>query len=133
MSRQVYAYAVCLVAIIALLFAVPRTLKAWFDYHDPLHVKQPSSDSDVSSFEAFLADVEKRLGSREFYRWQDDHSKDRGWAVYVATRDAWIGKASFEARRDLISNTTLAVIALLLFISHWGMTRKNRTNAEILG
>ena|SRR2546429_530792 len=127
MSRQTYAYAVCLIALVALLFAVPRIINAWSDQREPLRVKQPSSEPDVSSFDVFLADVEKRLGPREYYHWQLEHDKDRGWAVYVATRDAWISKVQFEARRALISNGTLGVIAILLFVSHLRIAQKAKT------
>src|SRR6266567_4212501 len=104
MNRQTYAYAVCLAAVIALLITIPRAIGAALDYRDPLHVKQPASEVELGTFEAYKEDVARRKNAAEFFRWLDADKYHDPARDYEAARNERVGLVQLEARRSVISN-----------------------------
>lgn len=128
MNRQSYAYAVCLVALVAGLYALPKTVDAILSYRNPLSVVQPVSDLDVSTFEKFRFDLETKLQHEAFLQIEYDHlDKDGGWNLYLAARDARIQQVRDRSRTTAFAYGILVSIAAVLFLTHLKMARRSKT------
>jgi hypothetical protein len=116
-----------LLALIAILIALPRLVGAWTDYRNPLLVRSLASEPDVFSLEAYRASVEQRLSPREFFLWDEEH-KDGGRKVFEATQNSHVSTVRAQAHRALLANGSLAALGLILLAFHWRMAvRTNRS------
>src|ERR1051326_8789402 len=112
MTRQSYAYGVSLVCVIAVLYALPNTIRALGDYRFPLAVPQAASDLDVTSFEKFRLDLQTKLSRDAFRQIEWDHlDKDGGWQLYTAARNARVAQVRAKAGVNALAYGILTSIA----------------------
>lgn len=124
MIRQIYAYAVCLAAVVAMMIAVPRLVGAALDFSDPLHAKQPASIPDLSSLEGYRVSVERKVGQHQWEVWDYNHQADKGAKEYELTRQDILDSVRAESKRHIITSSVSIALALLLFVSHWLLARR---------
>jgi len=119
--RAIYAYAVCLVAIITLLLSVSGLVSSVMDLRDPLHANDYRwSGHDLSSFEMFKVSVltsPQRFGESTVPTWIPDDDTLR--AMYDTARDEHSRNIVHDASQKLITHAILLVVSVLLFGVHW--------------
>ena len=126
---QLYGYTVCL---IALIWALVSTISI---VENALSVSAPElrgtsefnwMEPSVTSFEAFRAtyDRARRMGADPRDTQLDTVPEPELRRRYEALRADRIGRARFEARRELITGTLSLAIAVALFAFHWRWVRR---------
>ncbi|SYZ74511.1 hypothetical protein TRIP_C90139 [Candidatus Zixiibacteriota bacterium] len=124
---MIYGYAVCLVAIITLLIAIPNMVNSIIDLGDPIHsggFYSPAKQPSLASFENYKMDVlstpqsEGKTGVTAYV--PDDQTLR---AMYEAARDDKIASALHIARRTIVVFGLLTIISALLFIIHFRWMR----------
>jgi hypothetical protein len=123
---QLYGYAVCLIALIIVLFTVPSLIENLFHLRDPLQAENESEPA-LSSFDAYKATYERSRSSfprEEAAAPRPVPSDAELRKAYEALRVDRIERNRFEARRSLISEVLLLVLAVGLFFGHWRWLRR---------
>lgn len=128
--RQWYGYTVCLIAIVTGLICVSGVLDRAFDLSDPLAQENPYSAS-LYSFAAYQADMsgDSRLPGQGQTA-SDTTSAATLRAQYEALRADRIAQLRFVARKGLVTDVILLVIAVALFVTHWRWLRQFATSEE---
>src|SRR6266576_392194 len=130
---QVYGYAVCFIAVVAMLFAVKQVVDAVFDLRDPIRAEGGGygrMGGPLTSFEVYKVSVRHQMAMRPYsgpmpigagpsQAPADTLSDAELRRLYDAEREAAIGNVGFRASRSLVSNLLLIVIAGILFGVHW--------------
>jgi len=125
---QVYGYAVCFIAVIAMLFSIKQVFDAAIDLSDPVRAGGGFGrmGRPMTNFEVYKMAVrrEQRFapmqGSPVPARANSDTLSDVDLRkMYDAEREDAIGNAKFRASRSLVGNLLLIILAGVLFGIHW--------------
>jgi hypothetical protein len=119
--RHLYGYTVCLVAVVTALISINGAVRNVIDLSDPLRAASNYGD-DLSSFDAWLA-------SRT--RFSSEANRDTATAPtlqrrFDALKESKIAEQRFRARKELIAQVILLVVAVALFATHWRWLRRWR-------
>jgi len=123
---QIYAYTVCVVAIVTVLICVSTLVSAVLDLGDPLHAGwTPSGSPSLASFENYRADILKSAP-------KDAEAAKAGYvldektlrAMYDAAKNDKIQNVRHESNRSITISTILIVICAVLFVLHWRWAKK---------
>ena len=129
---QAYGYAVCLIAVITLLFSTKGIIDAAFDLSTPIRADRYGMGINITSFESYKRERGERTGSmrpvpgpdgtstQQPVRYSDDELRK----MFEDDRTNHIENVRFRAMRSLVSNLLLIVIALGLFVTHWRWLRR---------
>ena len=126
---QLYGYTVCLVSVITILFTVPSIVDNLFQLRQPLYTTDrfPGFEPTLASFDAYKATYDRTRRSAQppgdstsSVRPSDDELRKQ----YEALRAARIDENGFQARRQLIREFLLLVLASGLFLGHWRWLRR---------
>ena len=121
--RQWYGYIVCLIAVITGLLTVTGALNNAFDLSSPLAAEGPF-DQSLTSFDSYMATRTPRYLPPDQRSEQDTASSATLHARYEALRADRITQRTFAARKGLVTDLIVLVIAIALFTSHWRWLRK---------
>lgn len=132
---QIYGYAVCLIAVVTLLFAGARFVDATFDRANPLQstdYRYGPYDAALTSFEAFRATYPRgtELPMRPVPSTAGEPSPGDTLTTaelrqrYEALRTERTVRVEYGAMRSLVKNGFLILLAIGLFLSHWLWVRE---------
>jgi hypothetical protein len=127
---EVYGYLICLVSVIAILITSGGIIQALIDIGHPYQSREfNTQSSSLVSFDNYI--LTKRQAS-----WTDTISqKIIGDTVtlrsmYEAERKSLVEKVNHRIRRDIVVNSSLLFLSVLLFVFHW-LWLKNLFSTEI--
>ena len=116
--RQWYGYTVCLVALITALISLAGVVNNAFDLSSPL---SDSYGTSLTSFEAYKSTRSVSSSPSPV----TDAVSDSGLHVrYEALRADRIVQRSFRARKGLVTDIVLLLVAIGLFGTHWRWLRR---------
>lgn len=122
--QQIYGYAVCLVAIIAMLISVPNLFQAALAHRNPIQAgaERYSGEPSLNSFEAYQATYTR--GDRGGVQQQGAAAGDTTSVAglrrrYEVLRADRIARVSFETEQRMLINALVLVLGALLFATHW--------------
>lgn len=129
--QQLYAYAVCLVAVVTTLITLPGMLDALSRRQAPFQSEQffgGESSVIAETFESHkvvnpgyrYVQRPGTFGERTVY---DTLSEEQARQRYELRRAERITKVRHETTRELLSDLVLLGVALALFIGHWRWLR----------
>jgi len=130
---QSYGYAVCFIAVVAMLFATKQVVDAAFDLSDPIRAEGGGygrMGGPLANFEVYKVTVQHQMAMRPYGGPMpagvgpsqvpaDTLSDAELRRLYDAEHEAAIGNVHFRASRSLVSNLLLIVVAGVLFGIHW--------------
>jgi hypothetical protein len=125
-GAQIYAYSVCIVALITFLISVTTLVNAFIDLQDPLHVFgwAPGGPS-LASYENYKMDIlkssQKGNESSQASYVPDDQTLR---AMYEAARADRIQSVKHQSNKSIIVGSLLIFICVILFVTHWRWVRK---------
>jgi hypothetical protein len=123
---QIYAYTVCVVAIITVLICVPALVSAILDLGDPLHAGwTPAGTPSLASFDNYKADILKSA-PKEAEAAKAGYVLDEQTlrAMYEAAKNDKIQSVRHESNRTITISSILILICLVLFVTHWRWAKK---------
>lgn len=131
---QLYGYTVCLVALLTVLTTLPGMVDSLFMLSDPTQeTSRFGVGSSLGSFESYKASQQRPQEVRPPgvppSAPEAPLTEEQLRAQYSALRADQIAANRFEARRSLVRNGILLLLALSLFAGHW---RWLRSRAEPL-
>jgi hypothetical protein len=132
---QLYGYIICLVALVTIIFTLPRFIDNVFRLSDPLQ-SDAGYEPALSSFEAYKATYARSRGPvpREEGAAAGAPPTDAELRKgYDALRADRLARGRFEARRSLVSQGLLLVLSLGLFVGHWRWLRRLSAGPAALG
>ena len=118
--RQIYGYAVCLVAVVTALLSVSSLVNNALDLSDPV-ASTGRYDDAYASFEAYQASG-RQLGPRTVDGEGapvDTASEATHRARWEAMRDARVAQQRWFATKGVITSSALLLLAVGLFATHW--------------
>ena len=121
--RQIYGYTVCLIAVVTSLICIVGTVNNAIDLSNPLMAAGGYDDS-LSSFDAWMATRQKSATPTGDAAARDTASVATLHARYEAVRSSRISHQVFRARKGLIGQLLLLIIAVGLFATHWRWMRR---------
>lgn len=123
-AAQLYGYIICLVALVTIIFTLPRFVDNIFRFSDPLQTE--GYEPALSSFEAYKATYQQSRGmaprppDTAAVAPPSDAELRQGYEALRADR---LARGRFEARRSLVSQGLVLVLSLGLFVGHWRWLR----------
>lgn len=123
---QIYAYTVCVVAIVTVLICVSALVSAVLDLGDPLHAGwTPPGAPSLASFDNYRADILKSA-PKEAEAAKIGYVLDEQTlrAMYEAAKNDKIQNVRHESNRSITISTILIVICTVLFVVHWRWVKK---------
>ena len=134
---QVYGYAVCLVAVIVFVTNIGGLANSVISLGDPLHADirlRGYEDRELSSFEVYRIDQEQsaqRLARQSVppspVALPPDSVLLRQYESLRSSRESDIRG---DARRQLAESSTLLIVAVLLFATHWRWVRRRESAGD---
>ena len=123
--RAIYAYAVCLVAIIALLLSISGLVSSISDLRDPAHAGGYFwGEYNLTSFEMFKVSVRsgpQRGAVDTAANWiPDDDTLRQMYETAQVERDR---NVIHKASKQLTTHSIVLLVSLLLFGVHWFRVR----------
>ena len=117
-TLQIYAILICVVAVITFIINVANLASAMIDRSDPLYSGR--SEIELSSFDNFKMNTLSTVQVDQAFI-PDDTTIER---MYNSAKEDKIRTVMHNSRRNIIVNSLVGIIALLLFFSHWFLIRK---------
>lgn len=121
--RQLYGYSVCLIGVVAVLICTAGVLHNAFDLSDPIAADRYVGES-LRSFEGYKATRGGAPRPNEMKTPPDSASDETLRPRYEALRADRIASTTFRARKELVSNLAVLLLAAGLFITHWRWLRR---------
>ena len=115
--RQWYGYTVCLVAVVTALLSLAGVVNNAFDLSSPL--ASDSYGASLTSFEAYKSTRSAPAQPAATEALSDSVLHAR----YEALRADRIVQRSFRARKGLVTDIVLLLVAIGLFVTHWRWLR----------
>jgi hypothetical protein len=122
--RQLYGYAVCLIAVVTMLIATTRLVGSAINLSDPTSAASAMYGSDISSFEAWMVSRDRFSSPAK----TDTVSTETLRTRYEAARASQLAQQRFRDRKELIIQLILLTIAVTLFVTHWRWLRGARND-----
>jgi hypothetical protein len=125
---QIYGYTVCLVAVIAFIICIANIIPAIMDLGDPLHAGGnfvPAGTPSLASFDNYKMDILKNSKGdeqRTETNWIPDDKTLR--SMFEAAKADKISQATHVSVREIVVNSIIVLISILLFITHWIWMRR---------
>ena len=119
---QVYAIIINVVAVVTLLICLSNLIFSAIDRSDPLYAGR--SEVNLSSFENFKMDVLKEVNSDQAYI-PDDATIQKMFDSAVEDK---VKRTLHTANRNIMVNSIIGGIALLLFLVHWVILKRSAGN-----
>ena len=116
--RQWYGYTVCLVAVVTALLSLAGVVNNAFDLSSPL--ASDSYGASLTSFEAYKSTRSAPAQPAATEALSDSVLHAR----YEALRADRIVQRSFRARKGLVTDIVLLLVAIGLFGTHWRWLRR---------
>ena len=116
--RQWYGYTVCLVAVVTALLSLAGVVNNAFDLSSPL--ASDSYGASLTSFEAYKSTRSAPAQPAATEALSDSVLHAR----YEALRADRIVQRSFRARKGLVTDMVLLLVAIGLFATHWRWLRR---------
>ncbi len=116
---QIYAMIINVVAVITLLICMSNLIFSMIDKSDPLYAGR--SEINLSSFENFKMDVLKDVKDDQAFI-PDDATIQK---MYDSAVDDKVKRTLHQANRNIMVNSIIGTIALLLFLIHWFLLRRS--------
>ena len=113
-AAQIYGYVVCVIAIITFLVSGGALISALIDMGEPLYSGYQDR-TFLSSFENFKVESMKSIDEDAAYIPSDDELR----VMYEAAKEEILAKATHNIRKNIIVNTIVLVVAVILFFIHW--------------
>lgn len=125
-APMIYGYAVCLVAVITFIICISGLVNAVMNLSDPLHAERNYNKSpSLASFENYKMDILTSSEKEQTFT-PDDQTL---LAMYEAAKSDKIQSVKHRSMSDIMVNSLLIVICVVLFLTHWlWMRRLNKTN-----
>jgi hypothetical protein len=125
-AAQVYGYVVCIIAVITFLIGIGTLINSLMDIGKPLYAGF-RNDINLASFENYKADAMKEFTKDAAYIPTDIELKK----IYEAAREEVIARESHRTKKNVIVNSVLIIVSIVLFFVHWRwMMRINRRLPE---
>lgn len=128
--QQIYGYAVCLVAIIAMLISVPALFEAALARMDPIQAgeQRRPQEASLNSFEAFQATSSRDRAAPGVKQEGAPAGRDTMTTAdlrrrYEVLRADRIARVTFETNQRLAVNALVLLMGLALFTTHWRWLR----------
>jgi len=126
---QLYAYAICLIAVVTFLVSITEVVTAFIDKGDPLHSNSYTLDEDLASFEVYKMSILSRSKTRTGENISDYTPNDEELkAMYDAIIKDKTITVNHKIKKTFIVDGILISLCLLLFFTHWfwirGLTKK---------
>jgi len=121
--RQIYGYTVCLIAVVTSLICIGGAVSNAIDLTNPL-LAAGGYDDSLSSFDAWMATHQKFTPATGDVAARDTASVETQRARFEALRTSRISHQVFRARKGLIGQLLLLIIAVGLFATHWRWMRR---------
>jgi hypothetical protein len=122
---KIYGYMICLVAVITFLICITDLVNSIIDRCDPIHADRYSSSTNLASFETYKMDLLKETKS------EGDTSKatfipdDKTMkAMYETVKAEQMQSSLHKINRNIVVDSLLIVICIILFGLHWRWMRK---------
>lgn len=123
--KQIYGYAVCLVAIVAVLISLPNLFEAALARRDPIQAgaQRRPDEASLSSFEAYRATYAGRPAPGVVQQGRaiqaDTPSTAELRQRFEVLRADRISRVSFETGQRLAVHSLVLLIGVVLFATHW--------------
>jgi len=131
--KEVYGYAVCLIALVTLLFSAGAIVRSLIDLSNPIYAVGGGGPA-LSSFEAYAATYRERAGAfgepSGTLAPPDTASVETLRVRWEALRSDRIARVRFEATRSIVTSSFLIILSIGFFIWHWRWLRGMRASAE---
>ena len=127
---QAYGYAVCFIAVVAILISTQSIVRSLFDLSDPLRADGYGRGGSLTSYSAYKREqssrppmpVRTRVGPADTAAAPPSETEMR--QMFEDERLDQIGNVRFRAMKTLVSSVLLIIIALGLFLIHWRWLRR---------
>ena len=130
---KIYGYLVCLVAVITFLICITILFNAIIDHSDPMHADRNSygTSATLVSFDTYKMDILKDTktegdSTKPSYM-PDDKTLH---TMYEAARNDKIQSTLHGINRNIVVDSLLIVICVILFSTHWFWMRKLAKKTE---
>lgn len=128
-----YGYAVCLVAIIAILISVPNLFQAGLARLNPIQAgaQQRPDEPSLNSFEAYQATYAtrgERFGVQQQGTVRDTLSTAALRQRYEVLRADRVARVTFSTEEKMAINALVLVLGALLFWTHWRWVNRLSTD-----
>lgn len=122
--QQIYGYAVCLVAIVAMLISVPNLFEAVLAHQNPIQAgaQRFADEPSLNSFEAYQATYQARMerpGVEQQGTARDTLTTAALRQRFEVLRADRIARVLFETDQRMAINGLVLVLGVLLFATHW--------------
>jgi hypothetical protein len=124
-GAQIYAYSICVVAVITFLISVTTLVNAFMDLQDPIHVfGWGPGGASLASYENYKMDILKSSQKGDDVKTSYVPDEQTLHAMYEAARADRIQSVRHQANKSIIVGSLLIIICLILFGTHWRWVRK---------
>ena len=125
-GAQVYAYTICLVAVITFLISVTNLVNAIIDIRDPLYSGSNFGGTpNIASYDIYKMDILKSLPKLEESKGINFATDERTLkAMYDAEKAHKVQSVIHNSQRAITIGILLILIASMLFIGHWRWIQK---------
>lgn len=134
--QQIYGYAVCLVAIVAVLISLPNLFEAALARRDPIQAgaQRRPDEASLSSFEAYRATYAGRPAPPGVVQQGSAIAADTPSTAelrqrFEVLRADRISRVRFETDQRLAVHALVLLIGVVLFATHWRWL--NRIGGEV--
>jgi len=127
---EIYGYLVCLIAVISFIITTGALIQALIDAGHPFQSKEVAyQTSTLVSFDNYILEKRQRTGMDTVQKAMVNDTLTMR-KMYEAERNDLIQKVNHRIRRDVIVNTSLLILTILLFVFHWKwLSRLTKTSS----
>jgi hypothetical protein len=120
---QIYGYLVCLVSIIVFLTCITSIINAVIDKTDPLYSTYDSQQ--LATFEVYKLEQMKSFNTKDPEIKKELPSDAQLRNIYNDIRQEKINRVVFQSNKSIIVSSSLILLCIILFWTHWRVAHKN--------
>lgn len=120
---QIYGYMICLVSIIVFLTSVTSIINAVIDKTDPLHSTYDSQQ--LATFEVYKLEQMKSFNTKDPEIKKELPTDAQLRNIYNDIRQEKINRVVFQSNKSIIVNSSLILLCIIFFWTHWRVAHKN--------
>jgi hypothetical protein len=127
---QAYGYAVCFIAVVAMLISTQSIVRSLFDLSDPLRAEGYGRSGTLTSYSSYKREqlqrpsVPTRTRAAPSDTTAAPPSETELRQMFEDERIDQIGNVRFRSMKTLVSSILLTIVAIVLFLIHWRWLRR---------